>query len=55
MIVCGNFPQFMFDKFGKILQLNRSFKKKDFNKANYIAENVSENVLERLHVSLITC
>lgn len=45
----------LFDKFSKILQINRSFRRKDFNKANYIAENVSENILERLHVNLITC
>jgi len=43
----------LFDKFGKILQINRSFKKNDFNKAKYIAENVSENILERLHVNYI--
>lgn len=44
----------LFDKFGKILQINRSFKRKDFNNANYIAEHVSENLLERLHVNSFT-
>lgn len=43
----------LFDKFGKILQINRAFKSKDFNNANYIAEHVSENLLERLHVNLM--
>lgn len=40
----------LFDKFSKILQINRNFRKIDAFKANYIAENVSENLLERWHV-----
>lgn len=42
----------LYDKFGKILQINRSFKRKDFYNANYIADYASEALLERLHVKL---
>ena len=43
----------LFDKFSKVLQVNRNFKRKDFDDARYISKHVSENILERWHVHKI--
>lgn len=41
----------LFDKYSKILQLNRALIQKNYKDAQYIGSYATENILERWHVS----